>query len=295
MQSHTTRLTALSLALTAALGCNRNNDSVGREAAQQATQHVTRASGMVDNLLDGLKTGLSHAETVVGAAMVAPVDAARVRNRLLDLGDDHNAVGRELSFFPTYFVIAVGPDGRAIAANRTVANDWSPGLNVGDAFACVGAALSGAAGTCAGTMPTRPGELVRNYAVAAVPLRAEAGGPVLGALVGAYSFGGLAKAVRVALDNETQRARVQLAVGIWNGTRVVPSGNDNDVQQMYLVPQALVAALPPDVGARVASGRPSTFTFSQNDGAMQWGGAIGQTPRLGAATGLIVYRAPLRQ
>jgi len=280
-------------AATLSTACKGNDGAVGRTAATQAAAHVTEGRGMIERLLTGLPPALTEATTVLGPAMAAPVDAARVRNRLLDLNDDRNPAGRALSMYPTFFIVAVGPDGVAVAGNRAASQDWTPGKNVGAAFACVRAALEGTVGQCTGEMPTVEGQAVRPYHVSAVPLRAVAGGPVVGALVGAYSFGRLAKAVRQALNVQTATQQVQLHVGIWRGDRVLPSGQDNDVVQAFLVPDQLVRQLPANTAARVQQG--FTHSFSENRGQMWWGVAGGPVAALGPGVGLIVYRAPLRQ
>ncbi len=284
------------LAATLSTGCKRNDGAVGREAATRAAAHVHEGRGMIDRLVNGLGPALSEAGPVLGPAMAAPMDVARVRNRLLDLNDDRNPAGRALSMYPTFFIVAVGPDGVGVASNRPVAQDWSPGKNLGAAFPCVQAALAGTAGQCSGETPTVEGQPVRAYHVSAIPLRAEANGPVVGALVGAYSFGRIARAVRQALNVQTATEGVQLHVGLWRGTRVLPSGEDNDVPEAFLVPAQLLRALPADTGARLSQGEGRfTHTFSENDGRMWWGVAGGPIPALGPGVGLIVFRAPLRQ
>lgn len=281
---------------TLATGCKGNDGAVGREAATRAAAHVVEGRGMIERLVTGLGPALTEAGAVLGPAMAAPVDAARVRNRLLDLNDDRNPAGRALSMYPTYFIAAVGPDGVAVAGNRAVAQDWTPGKNLGAAFPCVAAALQGTAGQCAAELPTVEGQPVRAYQVSVVPLRAEANGPVVGALLGAYSFGRLAKAVREALNVQTASERVQLHVGLWRGTRVLPSGQDNDVPQAFLVPDQLLGQLPGDTASRLGQGDGRfTHSFAENNGRMWWGVAGGPVPTLGQGVGLIVYRAPLRQ
>lgn len=112
---------------TLATGCKGNDGAVGREAATRAAAHVVEGRGMIERLVTGLGPALTEAGAVLGPAMAAPVDAARVRNRLLDLNDDRNPAGRALSMYPTYFIAAIGPDGVAVAGNSAVAQDWTRG------------------------------------------------------------------------------------------------------------------------------------------------------------------------
>jgi hypothetical protein len=278
------------------LGCSKGGgDAVARDAATHAQAHVREGLGAIDRLTTGLQAVLTSSAAPVGAALVEPLDVARVRNRLRDLHDDRSASGRQLSLYPTWFVAAVGPDGKGLAGDQEAGRDYLPGLDVGASFPCVGAALRGTPGSCTGDLVTTPGAAARGYMVSAVPLRATADGPVVGALVGAMTYGRVAKAIREALNVTTLRDRVQLAVGFWHGGRVVPSGRDNDVPAALLVPDSLLPRIPSNLGARLARGESFTFTFNENQGAMQWGAAAGPTPTLGPGDGLIVFRAPLRQ
>ena len=278
------------------LGCsNGREDAVGREAATRARAHVREGLEAAGRLTNGLQTVLVVAAPTVVTAIADPIDVARVSNRLRDLHDDRSATGRQLSLYPTHFVAVVGLDGKGIAGDIEAARDYLPNLDLRAPFACVGAALGGTAGMCTGDFVTMPGAPSRAYMISAVPLRATEGGAVVGALVGAMTYGRVAQAIRQALNVTTLRERVQLAVGFWHGGRLVPSGRDNDVPAGMLVPDALVPRVPGNTGARVARGEAFLFNFSENNGAMQWGAAVAPAPALGPGDGLMVFRAPLRQ
>lgn len=269
---------------------------MGREAATRARAHVREGLEATGRLTNGLQAVLLGAAPTVVTSIADPIDVARVRNRLRDLHDDRSATGRQLSLYPTHFVAVVGLDGKGLAGDIEASRDYLPGLDLRTPLACVGAALGGTAGTCAGDFVPMQGAPARAYMVAAVPLRATADGPVVGALVGAMTYGRVAQAIREALNVSTLRDRVQLAVGFWHGGRLVPSGRENnDVTAAMLVPDSLVRRVPGNTGARLARGEAFTFTFAENNGAMQWGAAVAPAPALGAGDGLMVFRAPLRQ
>ena len=278
------------------LGCSKGGgDAVGREAATHAEAHVREGLAAVGRLTDGLQAVLVGAAPTVAESIAVPLDVARVRNRLRDLHDDRSATGRQLSLYPTWFVAAVDTDGKGLAGDQDAGRDYIPGLDLRASFACVGAALAGTAGSCTGDFVTTPGAAARGYMVSAVPLRASPDGPVVGALVGAMTYGRVAKAIREALNVSTLRDHVQLSVGFWHHGRVVPSGVDNDVPAALLVPDSLLPRIPHNLGARLARGKAFTFTFSENQGALQWGAAIAPAPTLSPGDGLMVFRAPLRQ
>ena len=278
------------------LGCSKGGgDAVGRAAATRASAHVREGLGAVDRLTSGLQGVLAGAAPTVAAALAPPLDVARVRNRLLDLHDDRSATGRQLSLYPTWFVAAVAPDGKGLAGDQQAGRDYIPSLDLRAAFPCVATALGGTAASCTGDFVTTEGAPARAYVLSAVPLRATADGPVLGALVGAMTYGRVAKAIREALNVSTLRDQVQLSVGFWHRGRVVPSGRDNDVPAALLVPDSLLPRIPTTLGARLAQGESFTFHFTENQGAMQWGAAAAPAPTLGPGDGLVVFRAPLRQ
>jgi hypothetical protein len=244
--------------------------------------------------------------------MADPSNVARVRNRLLDLHDDHTEVGRDLTLYPTWFIAAVGTDGKAIAADRTPDHDFLPGRDLGSMFPCVRAALAGTGGSCSGVMPAAGDVPERTYLVAAQPTRGplpsapaadgDAGAPtpapegVNGVVVAAINYGRVAKAVRELLNLSTARERVQLYVGLVRAGQVMPSGrNNSDVAAAFLVPDSLVPRVPRDLDARLAQGNGSTtFTFAENNGQLQWGAAAGRVPSLDAETSLVVFRTSLR-
>ncbi len=278
------------------LGCSKgNNDAVGREAATHAQAHTREGLEALGRLTNGLQTTLTNAAPTVISGFDAPFDVGRLRNRVRDLHDDRSANGRQLSLYPTYFVGVVGPDGKGLAGDREPGRDYLPGLDLRTPFACVGAALAGTAGSCTGDFVTMEGAPMRGYMLSAVPLRATPDGPVLGALVGAMTYGMVAKAIRQALNITTLRDRVQLAVGFWHGGRIVPSGQDSDVPAAMLVPDSLLPRIPGNTAARLTRGESFTFTFAENNGAMQWGAAVTPAPSLAPGDGLVVFRAPLRQ
>jgi hypothetical protein len=278
------------------LGCTKGGgDAVGREAATRAQAHVREGLEATGRLTHGLQAVLVAAAPTVVPSIADPIDVARVRNRLRDLHDDRSTTGRQLSLYPTHFVAVVGLDGKGLAGDLEASRDYLPGLDLRTPLACVGAALGGTAGTCTGDFVTMQGAPSRAYMVSAVPLRATPDGPVVGVLVGAMTYGRVAQAIREALNVSTLRDRVQLAVGFWHGGRLVPSGRDNEVTAAQLVPDSLLPRVPGNTAARVGRGEAFTFTFTENNGAMQWGAAVAPAPALGAGDGLMVFRAPLRQ
>jgi hypothetical protein len=270
--------------------------AVANEAARAATGHVDRGRTSVSTLSDGLLATLGRCATPVGQRLGAPVDPARVRNGLRDLHEERSSLGRELSFYPTRFLAALGTDGKAIASDKAPEQDTLPGRDVGAAFPCATAALQGRPGTCVAEFSPRDGEPPRVFLLAAQPTRAVEGGPVLGALVGAVSLASLARSLRTDLDVRTVHDGVQLRVGFLVGDRVVPSGTDNTVQEAYLVPDTLVPRIPRDTWTKLqATAGRFTFTFTENDGRFQWGAAVGTVPALGDRVALVVFRSPLRQ
>lgn len=290
------KLTSRSLALAAVLSaCSRGPDHAAAvEAARRATSHLDEGRAAVDRLSNGLRAALQKATVQVGATLVAPVDEARVRNTLRDLHDDRTDVGRDLSLYPTRFLAAVGADHHAVAGDRTPDQDYLKGRDLVTSFPCVAQALAGEAAGCVGEMSLGEGQPTRQYLVQAIPTRGMPDGAPNGALVGAITLGTMAKSIRQALDLQTARDRVQLSVGFWYHDRIVPSGGDNDVVQSFLVPDSLVRRLPSGTAAKLATGRPFTFTFDENEGRMQWGAAVGPVPALGPGVGMVIYRAPLR-
>lgn len=270
--------------------CEKQGDpSVGREAAERARAHVASGRAATERLTQGLTRTIEGAATPVGAAMA---DATRLRRALRDLHDDRTEIGRALSLYPTSFIAAVRPDGKAAASDREATPDPAADKDLGAAFPCVRAALQGAAGSCAGQFSLTQGS-ERRWFVAVTPARG-ADGAVVGAVVAAMTFGNIAKAVRGALNIETARDNVQLAVGLLHEGRTYPSGNDNDVPAAFLVDAPLVRALPQDASARAAR-EVITFQFAQNEGRLQWGAAAGPVPSLGEGASLVVFRAPLRR
>lgn len=271
--------------------CGRQGDpAVGAAAAERARAHVASGRAATERLTQGLSRTIDGASAPVGAAMADPV---RLRRALRDLHDDRTDIGRALSLYPTSFIAAVRPDGKAAASDREATPDPVADKDLGAAFPCVRAALQGTAGACAGQFSLTQG-LERRWFVAVTPARATADGPVVGAVLAAMTFGNVAKAVRGALNIETARDNVQLVVGILHDGRTYPSGSDNDVPSAFLVRDPLLRVIPQGTSDRAAR-EVVTFTFAQNDGRMQWGAAAGPVPTLGDGASLLVYRAPLRQ
>ncbi len=286
------------MALGVIAACERGPDpAVGRAAAAKAAEHVSEGREGVDRLAHGFGEVMTKVAREMSGAMAEPRDVARVRNRLWhDMHDDRTEVGRDLTLYPTWFLAAVGADGKGVAGDRAPDQDYLPGKDLAAAFPCVRAALQGNGGTCVGEMASGEGQPARVYLVAAQPTRTADGATVNGAVVGAITFGRLAKAVRELLNLRTARDRVQLYVGFWYDGRVIPSGTrDNDVAAAFLVPDTLVPRVPRDLDAQLARGGRTTFTFDENGGRMQWGAAAGRVPTLGDRTALVVFRAPLAQ
>jgi len=288
------KLRALALSAAVALACTRQPDpAIGRAAAQKAVENAREGADSVGRLADGLVSVTEKGARALGPAMAAPLDVARVRNVvLIDLHDDHSDVGRDLTMYPTWFLAAVGPDGRGVAGDRPPEQDFLVGKNLSAAFPCVAAALRGTGGRCVGELASAEGQPARAYLVGAQPTR----GPdnaVTGAFVAAVNFSRLAKAVRETLNLRTASESVQLHVGFLRNGRVHPSGADNDVAQAYLVPDGFLRRIPQGVEAQARSA-PATFTFSENNGQMHWGAAVLPVPALDGAS-ILVFRAPLRQ
>ncbi len=290
------RTKALALVAAGVLAaCNKGPDpAVGRAAAAKAAEHVIEGRGGVERLTRGFAEVMTKVSREMGPALADPSNVARVRNRLLhDMHDDRTEVGRDLTLYPTWFLAAVGPDGKGIAGDRAPEQDFLPGKDLGAAFPCVRAALQGTGGTCVGELSSGEGQSPRVYLVAAQPTRAAEGGAITGAVVGTITFGRLAKAVRELLNLRVGRERVQLYVGFSYGGRIIPSGTrDNDVTAAYLVPDTLLPRVPRDLDTRLSQGNgATTFTFDENGGQLQWGAAVGRVPTLGPQTSMVVFRA----
>ncbi len=279
-------------------GCDHGPDpAIGRNAAVRAAEQVQRGRASMESLVHGLQTAITHAGVVVTPGFVGVVNTARIRDRLRGLHDDQTAIGRELAFYPTWFIAAVGADGKIVAGDR-MPEDNLAGRDLGASFACVSHALAGTAETCVGSFVSVDGQPPRTYLIAAAPIgNGDAGAATArAAIVGAIPFGRLARAIRSDLELRSVRDDVQLAVGFRVNGRVTPSGNDNDVPMMYLVPDSLIQKIPADADARLASRHGAfTFTFSENQGSRLWGAAVGNVPALGPAVSLVVFRTPLRQ
>lgn len=288
------KLRAIVSAAALAAACTRRPDpAIGRNAAQQAIANAREGADSVGRLADGLVAVTAKGARVLGPLLAAPVDPARVRNSLrIDMHDDHTDVGRDLTMYPTWFLAAVGPDGRGIAGDRDPERDFLVGKNLSAAFPCVAAALRGDGGRCVGELASAEGQAPRVYLVAAQPARGD-DAAVRGAFVTAINFSRLAKAVRETLNLRTAGESVQLHVGFLRAGRVLPSGADNDVAQAYLIPDGFLRRVPRGLEAD-ARRAPATFTFSENDGRMHWGAAALPVPAL-EDTAVIVFRAPLRQ
>jgi hypothetical protein len=284
-------------AVLLAVGCDRGpNPAIGQQASAKASEHVNEGRDGVDRLAQGFLTVMGKVAVDLRPSMADTTNVARIRNRLWhDLHDDHTDVGRDLTLYPTFFLSATGTDGKGIAGDRSPEQDFLPGKDLAGTFPCVRAALNGTGGTCVGEMSSMQGQPPRVYLIASQPIRAQDDGPVVGAAVGAITFTRLSKAVRELLNLRTVRDHVQIYVGFSHNGRLIPSGTvDNDIAAAFLIPDALVPKVPRDVIERTAGGT-HTFTFSQNDGRMQWGGAAGRVPTLGNSTAIVVFRAPLRQ
>ncbi len=277
-----------------AAACNRQPDeSIARAAAQKATENAREGAASVERLATGLVDVTGKGARMLGPFFSAPVDPARVRNIVrVDMHDDHSEVGCDLTMYPTWFLAAVGTDGRGVAGDRDPAQDFIPGKNLSAAFPCVAAALQGTGGRCVGELASGEGQPARAYLVGAQPTRGP-DGAINGAFVAAINFSRLAKAVRETLNLSTARERVQLHVGFLRNGRVHPSGADNDVAQAYLVPDSFLRRIPQGIEARARSA-PATFTFSENGGQMQWGAAVAPVAALEGSS-IVVFRAPLRQ
>ncbi|MFO0647026.1 MAG: hypothetical protein U0326_12365 [Polyangiales bacterium] len=290
----------MGMALVAAsviAACSKGPDpAVGRANAAKAVEHVNEGRGGIERLTRGFTEVMTKVAREMGPAVADTGNVARVRNRLLhDMHDDRTEVGRDLTLYPTWFIAAVGADGKGIAGDRAPEQDFIPGRDLGAAFPCVRAALQGTGGTCVGEMSSGEGQAPRVYLVSAQPTRATEGGAVTGAVVGTITYGRLAKAVRELLNLRVGRDRVQLYVGFSYGGRIIPSGTrDNDVAAAYLVPDTLLPRVPRDLDAKVSQGNGSTtFTFDENGGQTQWGAAAGRISVLGDHTSLLVFRTRL--
>ncbi len=296
MESMSTQWKKAMLGALVAAGCNKGPDpAIGRQAAEKAAEHANEAVASIERLTRGLVDVTAKGARQLGPAMTDAANVARIRNVVrVDMHDDHTDVGRDLTLYPTWFLAAVGMDGKGLAGDREPERDFVPGKDLGAAFPCVRAALTGNGGFCVGELASGEGQDARSYLVAAQPTRAAEGQPVNGAFVTAIPYGRLAKAVRETLNLRTAHDGVQLHVGFVRNGRVIPSGRDNDVPQAYLVPDTMVPRVPANAWQRVQGGGFFTHTFTENQGRMQWGLGVAQVPTL-TETAVVVFRAPLRQ
>ncbi len=289
--------TTLLAAMVSLSACqSRPDPAIGRAAVAKAREHVNEGRDGVERLARGFSEVIDKVARAMGPTMAEATNVARVRNRLrLDMHDERSEIGRDLTLYPTWFLAAAGTDGKGIAGDRAPENDFLPGRDLAGAFPCVRAALQGTGGTCVGEMSSGEGQAPRVYLVTAHPTRAAEGAPVNGVIVGAITYGRLAKAVRELLNLRTAQDHAQLYVGLWYDGRMIPSGTrDNDVVAAYLVPDSLLPRVPRDLDARVTAGNGSaTFQFDENNGQMQWGAAAGRVPSLGDRTSLVVFRTSL--
>ena len=113
---------AIALIVFAALAaaCTPKVDpAIANTAAQKATENAREGAASVERLATGLVEVTGKGARMLGPFFSAPVDPARVRNIVrVDMHDDHSEVGRDLTMYPTWFLAAVGTDGRGVAGDR---------------------------------------------------------------------------------------------------------------------------------------------------------------------------------
>ena len=193
-----------------------------------------------------------------------------------------------LTLYPTGFVAAVNPQGRAVARDVPEDDDHMRGMDLGALFPAVRTALTGTASTGLGELPAAADQPARVYLVSAAPVRDPSviveGREIY---VGPLSRSGEG-AVRTAAGPQPV-----LWVGLRRLGRVMPAAQDRDVPPRWLVPAALVAAIPGNTDSRLTGTAPVTWTFIEN-GQRGWAGAVATLPELEGAS-VLIYRSEAEQ
>lgn len=265
-----------------------------REAAQRSLTHMTEAvrdaRAGVDQLtrsfvpvLDGLAPSLTRSMTAQ--------DIPGIRYALIGMNTQHTAAG-SLSFFPTGFIAAVGPDGVALARNVDESGDLMRGMPLASLFPSIRGALGGTSGLSVGELPASGDSPSRVYLVASVPVR-DAANVVIGALAAGISYGQLARSVDTAVRMHTGQTPV-VWVGLLRNGRVLPSGHDRDVPERWLVPASLISQIPANSATRLATPNAEfSWTFVEG-GERGWAGALGVLPQL-EGTNVLIFRSEAQQ
>jgi hypothetical protein len=218
---------------------------------------------------------------------VAANNEANVRFDLMGLGTRQTSAG-SLTMYSTGFVVAVRPDGTAIARDIAEADDRMREMQLNPLFPSVRAALAGTAGLGLGELPPTSDQPARTFVVAAAPVR-NADNSVAGALAAGVSYGHLAHSIERAIRTQIGQRPV-IWVGLHHGNRVFPSGADRDVPPAWLVPQSLINQVPADWQARLARGGGQfTWNFVENN-VRGWGAALATMPQLDD-TRVLIFRS----
>ena len=271
-------------------GCKDFKAEAARRAETHMADHVRDARAGIDQLtrtfvpvLEGLAPSLTQSMTAH--------DIGGVRFALIGMQTEHTAAG-SLSFFPTGFITAVGPDGVAIARNTDEQSDLMRGTNMANLFPAIRDALGGHGTLGVGELPATPDQPSRAYLIATVPVH-DAQNNVIGALAAGVSYGQLAHAVTTAVRVHAGQEPV-LWIGLERGGRVLPSGRDRDVPERWLVPAALIAQIPPGAATHMSGpNQMTTWTFVEG-GQRGWAGALAAVPQL-ADTRVLIYRSEATQ
>lgn len=284
-------LVLVTAATVASTGCKDVKLEAAHRSEAQMAGHVREARAGVERLtrsfvpvLEGLAPSLVQSMTTH--------DVPGVRFTLIGMGSQNTPAG-SLSFFPTGFIAAVGPDGLAIARNIDETRDLMRGMPMRTLFPSVASALGGNSRLGVGELPASPDMPSRVELVAAVPVR-DVHGAILGALAAGISYGQLARAIDTAVRVHAGQEPV-LWVGLQHGGRVLPSGRDRDVPARWLVPASLIGRIPADAAQRINDGTtaPFVWTFIE-ESERGWAGAIASVPPL-EGTRVLIFRSEAMQ
>lgn len=287
------RVSSLGLVASVALalaGCKDTKAEASRRSEAQMAGHIRDARAGVDQLtrtfvpvLEGLAPSLTRPITTH--------DNPGVRFALIGMSTQHTPAG-SLSFFPTGFITAVGPDGVSMARNTDETSDLMRGMQLATLFPSIRGALAGTSGLSVGELPATQGTPSRVFLVASVPVR-DAQNAVIGALAAGISYGQIARSIDTAVRVHSGQQPV-IWVGLVRDGRVLPSGHDRDVAERWLIPAPLIAQIPSNAATRLQGPNAQfTWTFIEG-GARGWGAAMAVLPQL-EGTNLVMYRSEAQQ
>lgn len=268
-------------------GCKDVKLDAARRSEREAVQHVRQAREGFERLARGYLPLLESLAPDLGA----PVSAGNedgVRMALIAANTRQTAAG-SLTGYPAGFTVATDRQGRVIAKNTPAEEDRMRGTNLVAWAPLVRTALEGQGTLGAAERPADGGPSTV-FLVAAVPIRHE--GNVVGALVSGIAFGRLARALDQTVRLNAGQRPV-LWVGLLRNGRVLPSGNDADVQERWLIPRSLVQQIPADTPARLERAGGFSWHFIES-GQRGWGAALGRIWQL-SDTSIVVFRSEAEQ